>query len=339
MSNEVRAMIDARHQAEQRGHYELLGRLLSIETAHGVIQFPAERGEWAGPDLGIVCAIGGEVLKVPMDAKLTTSPSDTNILVILGDWRGLPPLRETLKTPRLRNGKPVFTGEDGRSVPAGTSGANQVFDHVPCRKCLHVCDVCDGKGTKACENLDCGGRGWISGFWISCPGPGCHKDKKQFKADCATCATSPIRGQIRERQVCPECEGEKIMRCSGCMGTGKRATGHKNGSLDYRVGACGACNGTGRKGRWVPQELAKFCNAELADVRSAKNGAKWKRFWRVLGPIHSFTLDSFGGRGLRSFEVMKDSAGDYLQLLVPSSVRQRPQKAYLVGGVVRERGA
>ena len=69
MSPEVRAMLDLRHQAEQRGHFEPLGRLLSLDTGHGVIEFGTQQGEATGPDLAIVCAIGGEVAKSAFEWK------------------------------------------------------------------------------------------------------------------------------------------------------------------------------------------------------------------------------------------------------------------------------
>ena len=43
MSDEVRDMIGVRHLAEQRGHFEPLGRLQWLRTEHGMIQFPAAR--------------------------------------------------------------------------------------------------------------------------------------------------------------------------------------------------------------------------------------------------------------------------------------------------------
>jgi hypothetical protein len=39
----------------------------------------------------------------------------------------------------------------------------------------------------------------------------------------------------------------------------------------------------------------------------------------------------------RVFDIGADAAGDLMVMLVPRSPRTKPQKAYLVGGVVRER--
>lgn len=326
-------MVELRHQAEQRGHYEPLGRLMTMDTAHGVIEFPAERGEGTGPDLAEVTSTQDWPIGMKRDG-------DGSVLIVLGAWAGLPPLRQSLKTPRLdRHGKPLFTGENGRSVPEGTPGAVQVFDHVSCPKCLHVCEVCDGNGTKPCEGLNCGGRGWIGGNWKFCPGPGCREETGMYKPDCATCATSEIRGQVREQVVCPMCEGEKVMTCSGCRGTGKRSTGHVNGSLDWRLPPCSACGGTGFRGVCVKQDVAKFTNAQL-DPLKWQDGKVWPaKTMLALGPIYAFTVNGFGLNRIRTFDVSRDSLGDFLMLLVPASPRTKPQKAYLVGGVVRERVA
>jgi hypothetical protein len=314
LSPEVRVMIDVRHQAEQRGDYEVLGRLVIIETAHGLIEFPAEHGEWAGPDIGWTLTPFNEA---PPPEKPVEGASyydvysfggsiDFNTLIVLGAWPGLPALRQT-------------TGD-------------------PCNHCLHVCDICNGTGKKQCEGLDCGGRGFINGNWLSCPGPGCHAETGQFKPNCATCATSPIQGQIREQIVCPMCKGEKVIVCTGCKGTKKRSTGHVNGSLDWRLPACKACGGTGRKGKWIPQDLKKFTNAELKRPRGASDKTPWKLDMLALGPIHSFTIKDLATARLRLFEVSQDAAGDFLMLLVPKTVRAN-SRAYLVGGVVSERVA
>jgi hypothetical protein len=297
-------LIDARHQAEQRGHFEPLGRVLSFETAHGVIQFGMELGEGTGPDLAV--EDGG--------------------LIVLGAWSGLPALCKPLTTPRLdRNKRPTYTGETGSLVSFDAPGAVAVLDNVPCPKCRHACNICDGEGQKQCQGLNCGGRGWIPGNWISCPGPGCRADTGTFKGDCATCAHSPVRGLIQEEMVCPMCGGSKVMACEGCRGTKKISTGRLNGSLDYRLPACKACGGTGWKSQLVEQDLAKFTNAILGK-------------YLALGPIYSFTVKDYSTMRPRTFEVSVDSAGDFLMLMVPASARQKPQKAYLVGGVVRERG-
>ena len=57
----------------------------------------------------------------------------------------------------------------------------------------------------------------------------------------------------------------------------------------------------------------------------------------VLGPIREFAIRDPQSLRTRIFDVGPDAAGDWLVLLVPALATMRPQKAYLVGGVVRER--
>jgi hypothetical protein len=305
MSPEVRAMIDVRHGAEQRGHFEPLGRLMVLETAHGLIEFPSERGEGIGPDLGTVVKSEAHEEGRAYMAVASGAWTDFQTLLVLGEWQGLPALR--------------------RSSPD------------PCPQCRHVCDVCDGRGKKQCNFLNCGGRGWYPGTWLPCPGPGCYKDTGHYKQDCATCATSTVRGQIAAQIPCDQCSGTGVMVCEGCKGSGKRSTGHVNGSLDWRMPVCKACGGSGRKGHFERQDVEKFTNAVLWSRLERRGVGQIKHL--ALGPIHSFTVNGFGANRLRCFEVSRDAAGDYLMLLVPASKRQKPQKAYLVGGVVRERAS
>ena len=94
--------------------------------------------------------------------------------------------------------------------------------------------------------------------------------------------------------------------------------------------------------RWarLRQDVRQFVNAELtAPLKYTKgDGAVISnRRFLVLGPIREFALQDVRSGLARTFDVIEDSAGDFLVLLVPRSPRQKPQKAYLVGGVVRER--
>jgi hypothetical protein len=296
MTPEVMAMVDTRRQAEQRGHYEPLGRLLTLVTARGIIQWPAENGEGVGPDLAVAYKLDD---KNPNSPPVENIP-DHNCLLVLGSWSGLPALRHNSTTP--------------------------------CPKCRHACDLCDGSGKKICEGLDCGGRGWTEGMWVSCPGPGCLKDSGHYKADCATCATSAVQGQIREHVECLLCKGTGQMVCSRCRGMGMFSTGQSGGLLDWRLPKCKWCAGTGWKGKLVKQDVAKFTNARLDGSKLHKSKAE---LWNVLGPISAFTLMDFQGRP-RAFDSL-NAPEDFLVMLVPASPRQKPQKAYLVGGQVRER--
>ena len=287
MSAEVREMIQLRHSAEQRGHFEPLGRLQWMRTEHGLIRFPAVNGEGCGPDL----ASSGE-----------GSLSSSDALIVLGRWQGFPPLR--------------------------------VNSSKPCPKCRHACDVCNGGGRKLCEL--CGGQTWQRGKWLPCPGPGCVRDTGGFgpgkiKAGCATCMGS---GQVPEQLPCAMCESSGQMTCTRCRGTGKYSTGRVNGSIDWDIAPlCKACSGTCCVGRWEKQDEKKFANATL--VRHSANSIP--KTYLVLGPIREFAIRDPQTLRTRLFDVAPDSAGDLLVLLVPRSPRQTPQKAYLVGGVVRER--
>ena len=237
MSDEVKAMVQLRHGAEQRGHFEPLGRLQWMQTEHGTILFPARNGEGCGPDLA--CVTDDErPINVPMRSlgltvEMTKLEFAQNQLLVLGQWQGLPPLR--------------------------------VNSSKPCPKCRHACDVCDGSGKKLCEL--CGGQTWLPGPFVPCPGPGCVRDTGGFEngkiADhCATCRGN---GQIPEHLACKMCEGSKKMTCPRCQGTGKYSTGRVNGSVDWDVSPkCKACAGTCFVGKWEKQDEKKFTNARIA---------------------------------------------------------------------------
>jgi hypothetical protein len=130
------------------------------------------------------------------------------------------------------------------------------------------------------------------------------------------------------------CDGSKLMTCARCKGTGKFSTGKVNGAVDWNLGACKACEGTGLRGEWQRQDVTKFANATLRIPRTGKTAAKG---YLVLGPIQSFALRDFESGLTRTFDVTPDAMKDLLVLLVPRSPQQKPQKAYLVGGIVRER--
>ncbi len=224
-------------------------------------------------------------------------------LIVLGHWEGLPALR--------------------------------VNTSKPCPKCRHACHVCGSSGKKLCEL--CGGAGTVAGNWLPCPGPGCVRDTGGFAnggkiaANCITCGNS---GQVKEQNLCAMCEGSKQMTCSQCAGTGKYSTGRANGAVDWEVSPrCKFCDGTTFVGEWKRQDEAQFMNATLLH-RDAKGRRK---AYRVLGPIREFAIRDPHSLRSRIFDVSADSAGDLLVLLVPRSKMQKPQKAYLVGGVVRER--
>jgi hypothetical protein len=147
-------------------------------------------------------------------------------------------------------------------------------------------------------------------------------------------------------------DGFSVMKCSACRGAGKRSTGIVGGSLDWQLPKCKACAGTAWKGTFVRQDVKKFTNAKIiipgniARLKLTRLG-RWPGKNRrrmasnpmsvlALGPIHSFTIKDFMQNRIRTFGVSQDSQGDYLMLLVPKVPRSQ-SKAYLVGGVVRER--
>lgn len=299
MLPDVRAMIELRQFAEQRGQFSPLGRLLWLQTEHGTIQFPAKDGEPDGPDIGYADNHGA--------AAPASLSHDRNLLIVLGRWSGLPYVRVNTSTP--------------------------------CPKCRHLCNVCGGEKKKLCEL--CGGRKWVPGEWLPCPGPGCLKATGQYKPDCVTCLQSQVRGQIREERDCAMCNGNGKMVCSHCKGSGKYSTGRLNGSTNWDGPACKACEGMCVVGKWQKQDVARFLNARLVERNDGPDPKRRAALtaYLVLGPIQSFALREFESRHTRIFDVTLDAASDLLMLLVPSSPKQKPSKAYLIGGIVRERDA
>ena len=303
MSPDLRAMIDLRHQAEQRGHFEPLGRLLSLATPHGLILFGSKNGVGTGPDLA---QVRGFDLNATTDDPLGTQRGD-DVLIVLGQWSGLPPIRKNSQTP--------------------------------CPRCSRPCEVCGATGKKLCE--ECGGLGYKPGNWVSCPGPGCHADSGKYKEDCATCKLSEVRGQVREQNQCLMCRGVKggdyftVMPCSACRGKKKRSTGLVGGSLDWQLPKCKACDGTTWKGEWIKTDPEKYAVDHLS--MQLNPNFKAKQEFLALGPIGAFDVRDFATGLPRTFNVSQDAAGDSMHLLVPKIVRDSPRcKAYLVGGVVRE---
>ncbi len=300
MTDEVREMLQVRHEAEQRGNYEPLGRLQWLRTEYGLIRFPAIDGALCGPDLAVHRDHSLE------EESIGPQPA----WIVLGEWTGLPPLR-------------VNTAK-------------------PCPKCRHACDVCDGSGKKLCEL--CGGASWIAGNWLPCPGVGCSKETGNFKSDCLTCRGT---GQVREHNACTMCKGEmrngfSVTICTRCAGTGKFSTGRAKGSIDFDDAAkCKACDGSTFVGEWKRQDEKQFANAMLSvgpEIVNKKRGTlKNPRIFNVLGPIQQFGIQHPRNSRGRIFDVGPDAAGDLLVLLVPGRPTMKAQKAYLVGGVVRER--
>lgn len=307
MPSNLRQMVELRHSAEQRGHYEPLGRLLYLKTAHGIIRWPADQyGEAQGPD--VACAmmpLPGDVrrdLPNPVQGEF----ADWNTLLLLGPWLPLPPIR--------------------------------VNSSTPCPRCRNVCPNCHGEGQKQCEQVGCGGLGHVEvPGQLLCTAPGCVVETGKINPNgCEKCRNS---GMIPRCDPCEMCHGTKVMTCPVCKGSKKISTGKIGGSTDYKAGDCRACHGTGWKAAFEPQNVEKFVNAVLDPLKFPDK----KKFppvrWLALGPIHEFAIEDSSSRMQRSFEVSSDSMGDFLMLLIPAGHKRQamPAKAYLVGGVVRER--
>lgn len=332
MTDEVSKMIALRHSAEQRGHYSPLGRLISLNTEHGRIEFPAEDGEFTGPDMALLQEPDEMTDRTEMVATIRLNPP----FILLGAWLGLPAIRK-------------LTNE-------------------PCPACRHACDLCEGTGKIVCNGRGCGGNGWVPGPWLPCPGSGCNKETGNFNPLCSECHGS---GQIPERLVCPMCdgmawtvcqrcriwvacpagckrddmvsvEGNDPDRCRECGGTGKIAkatgefsTGKLGGSLNLTARRCPECEGNGYRFEMQAQDVQKFTNAT---IRQSKTKNIPARDFLVLGPIHSFELMHFATSRAQTYDVTPDAAGDFLVLLVPANPKKgQSLRAYLVGGVVRER--
>jgi hypothetical protein len=299
MKPEVCVLVDMRHQAEQRGHTQPLGRLLYLTTDHGTIQFPVVNvvnGEGIGPDLAAYLV--PESASAPGVAPV----ADLNTLIVLGAWMGLPPIRHD--------------------------------STIACPKCRTDCDSCDGSGKKQCQGYGCGGRGTVDGKWRPCPGENCSAATGKINAaGCDTCHNS---GHVAEQNPCPMCNATGKMTCPRCKGTGKIATGYQGGQVPgfskeknrmVIPPQCAACNGTTWYEGFAEQEVEKFTNAVLTRDRSV---------YAVLGPIRSFVISDVVTRHTRIFDVTPDAMGDFMVLLVPAT-KGLLRKAYLVGGVVREK--
>jgi hypothetical protein len=340
MSAEVAEMISLRHAAEQKGNFSPLGRLLWMDTEHGRIEFPRVDGVADGPDLAcvdraaLIESAGGDSNLEPF-----MSDRDNPYLLVLGTWNGLPSVRANKTRRRQCPG-------DGCEAKTGATkadctvcfGRGSIDVALPCPACLHDCDACGETGFKLCEL--CGGNGWTPGNWVPCPGPGCNAETGNYKGDCQVCAQSMTKGMVRAEVTCGMCNGSKEMVCPQCKGARKYSTGRLKGSINWDGPACGECEGTCKAGEWKRQDEKKFAQVTLrqrAQPRKPKTPHLIRDFL-AIGPIHSFALMEFSSRSPRIFEVTHDSENDLLMMLVPAGRWKRGKKAYLVGGVVRERG-
>jgi hypothetical protein len=304
VASELRSMIEVRRQAEQRAHFEPIGRLLYLKTEHGNILWPVdqEHGECIGPDVASL------VQSATHESGASGEWLDLQTLLLLGAWLPLPPIRTQ--------------------------------SSKPCSKCLHVCEVCNGAKTKQCEQAGCGGRGKVAiDGQLPCDAPGCSAQTGSINPEgCAKCRNT---GTMPRLDHCAMCDGTGKMKCPRCRGRGQVATGKLRGSIDWKAKDCPACGGSGWKGAFKPQNAEKFRNAEVALPAPGKPNVTKVVFW-ALGPIYEMGIEDPQTHATRIFDVGRDSVGDYLMLLVPAPARGRTitkAKAYLVGGVVRERAS
>ena len=281
LSDEVRAMIESRRDAERHGDFSPMGRLLWLRTDHGTIHFPIKDGEPTGPDL---------------------ARTANDELIFPGLWLGLPAVR--------------------------------VNSSKPCPDCLHACDVCVN-GRKLCEL--CGGKSWTPGPWVLCGGSGCTKETGHFRGECKECGGT---GQVPEQLPCQMCDAGKLrdrkgfalMVCPKCKGTSRYATGRRNGSINWdATPACESCAGSCCVGKFQKQDVRKFLNASIRPCKEMPG-------FLALGPIYCFALREYESTRTLIFDVTEDAARDLLMLLVSKVKNTTQQKAFLVGGVVREHG-
>ena len=249
------------------------------------------------------------VVRFPVINQLPSGPTigyvtdlengaDPQKLVVLTEWNGLPDLIE--KTEEF------------------------------CTACLADCFICGTVGTKICEGVNCGGRGWTPGPSENCSAPGCLKETGKFKADCETCGGS---GLVAPPVACIMCKGAGTIVCPLCKGQTRYSTGIKGGSTDFMQGRCPECNGQQRKVNVKPQRLEDHINALLPDPKAGPIAA--------IGPIFSFIVDLTEeqreaiGTPVKIFDIKPDGAGDSMFLLIDSS--SSPKWPYLVGGMITDR--
>lgn len=127
---------------------------------------------------------------------------------------------------------------------------------------------------------------------------------------------------------CEMCGGARSIKCPQCEGTKKYPTGILNGGTNYKDGKCPECNGLRFQGSDAPQDESKF---------TSKDSALGPDF-TVLGPIVAVVIDNIPGsaKAQTIFDVERDPDGDYLVLVLEKT--PAATRAYLVGGVLKEKG-
>jgi hypothetical protein len=166
----------------------------------------------------------------------------------------------------------------------------------PCPDCQSKCQFCHGEKTKLCTLRYCGGRGVRS-------------DPQKLM-------------DFSGEEFCPSCLGEGRVKCDGCDGTGRRSTGFVGGvSYDPdarpRQAICETCKGRRTLTAETPVNLLEF---QIAQVGTTS----------VIGEIVRFIVMPENGRAAYQYDVMPDSLGDGMFLVIEPGP---PQMAYLVGGI------
>jgi hypothetical protein len=167
---------------------------------------------------------------------------------------------------------------------------------TPCPDCQSDCQFCHGMETKTCTLRYCGGRG-----------------KRE----------DPDRSiDFSAEEFCPACRGTGKVKCDGCAGTGFYSTGLKDGAkydpdVRPKQPLCETCQGRRNRSTETPVNLLEF---QIAQVGSAS----------IIGEIARFIVMPENGRAAYQYDVMADSMGDGMFMVIESG---KPQMAYLVGGI------
>jgi len=205
--SELRSMLEVRRQAEQRGHFEPLGRLLYLKTERGNMLWPVEDGECQGPTVA---------------ALVVDGPNPFPDFLLLGPWLPLPPVRvqsskpcpkclhvcEVCKGAKIKQceqagcggrGTVAVDGQIACDAPgcSGETGAIKIGGCVKCRNTGTLprydhCAMCDGTGKMKCPR--CRGRGQVA--------TGKVRGSIDWKAkDCPACAGTCWKGAFQPQQV------------------------------------------------------------------------------------------------------------------------------------------
>jgi hypothetical protein len=193
--------MNARHEMERRGQLVPIGRIMVIETEHGVLRFPGS----SGPTVAYA---------IMQQREGDNAVPDPSKLLMITPWGGLPSIHEKGDEPcpecmsdcdicgatgeKVCEGwqcggrgwvpgpsevctAPGCLGERGKFNPECTAcaGQGEVFPHLPCPMChgakVMICPVCKGAQQRP-TGLQNGSTNWQDG---ACPK--CHGTKANGK--------------------------------------------------------------------------------------------------------------------------------------------------------------